>query len=86
MDEGWFLGGVVLLILVGAAIAAFLFYLRRRDDDPMRRAARRYGAGRIEQVEFERIQRDLAHGAVPATLGETQADSTDDSAPPDPTV
>jgi uncharacterized membrane protein len=60
---GWLVPILLLALLVAGGIA--LFALIRRpsppvpDDDPLRRAARRYAAGEIERVEFDRIRRDL---------------------------
>ncbi len=63
--DGWWLAGTTIgTVLFLAAIAAIVWLIVRavsgpRTDDPFRRAAARYAAGKIERVEFERIQRDL---------------------------
>lgn len=60
----WLFPLLLLAILVAVAVL-LITSMRRRpetsavDGDPLRRAARRYAAGEIERVEFERIQRDL---------------------------
>ena len=67
----WF-GGVLMFALVLMALVAFGLWWSRRwgvlGDDPLRRAAARYASGKIEQVEFERIQRDLDAAASAAAV------------------
>lgn len=73
-EPGWWFDGWLLLTLVVLGLVAFGYVLYRRRgilaDDPLRRAAARHATGRIERVEFERIQRDLhAVAATTATSG-----------------
>jgi uncharacterized membrane protein len=70
--ERGFLDWLFPLLLIGLFVALVIFViwsvrrppLTRSDTDPLRRAAARYAAGEIEQVEFERIQRDLSQPTV----------------------
>lgn len=70
-DPGWWLGGWLFFALVLLGLVALGYFLYRRRgllaDDPLRRAAARYANGKIERVEFERIQRDLGPGAAVTT-------------------
>jgi hypothetical protein len=70
-EPGFWFGGWLLFILLLLGLVAFGVWLFRRrgtfDDDPMRRAAGRYASGKIERVEFERIQRDLSVAARSAS-------------------
>lgn len=58
----WFSGWLFFaLVVVGLITLGYVAYRRRGSlaDDPLRRVAARYATGKIERVEFERIQRDL---------------------------
>lgn len=61
--SGWVVPLLLLALLVLGGVALYTAARRRpmpvHDDDPLRRAARRYAAGEIERVEFDRIRRDL---------------------------
>jgi uncharacterized membrane protein len=84
--DGWFLAReamvlVLLLVVVGTLVWLLVrTFASPRTEDPLRRAAARYAAGKIERVEFERIQRDLA--AVETAPVPASAPATTSQEPP----
>ncbi|MDF1594895.1 MAG: hypothetical protein P1T08_02175 [Acidimicrobiia bacterium] len=57
----WYLVPILVVLAVIVTLGVVLFNQRGRfaTEDPLRRVAGRYAAGKIERVEFERVQRDL---------------------------
>ncbi len=62
----WYLIPMLVFLAAVVTLGVVLFNQRGRlaTEDPLRRVAGRYAAGKIERVEFERVQRDLLAGEV----------------------